>query len=146
MVKSRILGEIGREINDIRTHPNFPPYFDTLVKKQGNDLWKIVKPLMHGKTNQDWDDLRLLMHEAYNLAGDMSCGPYEWRFNFVPVGANYHPGMVNKDPFTDGPPLELAQRRLKVRLGITPAVHLRDNTGGEVKTAELTAPMVLLKG
>lgn len=145
LVKFQLLSQIGREIQQIREHPNFPHFLETLVRNQVSKLWAIVRPLMHHTTHMDWEDLRILMYEAYSVAGDMAASPYEWRFEFAQIGSNYDSRMINRDPYLRGHEDDLARRGLCVRLGFAPAVHLRDNSGGVVKTGQVMHPQVLLK-
>jgi hypothetical protein len=145
MVKFQLLSEIGKEIRQIRDHPNFQRFLDTLVRNQGNKLWAIVKPLMHQTTTMDWEDLSLLMREAYTVAGDMAASPYEWRFDYAEVGTPYDTTMVNKDPYARGNDDEIARRGLVVRLGIAPAVYYRDNSGETVRIGQSARHHVLLK-
>ena len=138
---------MSKEIQQIRANPNFPRFLDILVRNQTNKLWVIVHPLMHQSTHMDWEDLRLLMFEAYSVAGDMAAGPYEWRFDFAQIGSPYDSSsMINRDPYIRGHEDDLARRNLVVKLGFSPAVHLRDNAEGIVRTSQLTTHQVLLKG
>ncbi len=145
IVKFQLLSEISKEIRQIRERPDFPRFLDTLVRNQGNKLWAIVRPLMHHNTTRDWEDLSLLMYEAYAVAGDMAASPYEWRFDFAQVGSPYNTTMVNKDPYVRGNEDEIARRGLVVRLGFAPAIYYRDNSGGMVRTGQSTRQHVLLK-
>ena len=93
----------------------------------------------------DWEDLLTLMHEAYSVAGDMAALPYEWRFDFVPVGSPYDASMINQDPYVQGNEEDLARRGFVVRLGHAPAIYYRDNSGDAVRTGRVTHHKVLLK-
>jgi hypothetical protein len=146
VVKFQLLVEISKEIRQIREHHNFPPFLDKLVQHQTNKLWAIVHPLMHQATGMDRADLRTLMDQAYSVAGDMAAAPFEWRFDFARIGSNYHTTMINRDPYIIGNEEDLAGRGLLVRLGFFPAVYLRDNSGGEVRTGQITRHHVLVKG
>lgn len=146
LVKFQLLSEISKEIRQMRSKPDFQRFLDTLVKNQGNRLWAIVHPLMHHTTAMDWEDLRTLMYEAYAVAGDMAASPFEWRFDFAQIGSNYNTSMINRDPYLRGHEDDLARRGLLVRLGLAPAVYLRDNTGGVVRTGQITRHQVLVKG
>jgi hypothetical protein len=145
VVRFQLLSEISKEITQIRSNPDFPPFLDTLVQTQSHKLWSIVKPLMHHTTSMDWTDLRTLMYEAYHVAGDMAATPVEWRFDFAQIGTNYHPSMRSRDPYIHGHEEDLATRGLYVRLGFIPAVYLRDSAGGVVRTEQLTRQQVLVK-
>lgn len=145
-MKHQLLSEISKEIRQIRAIPDFQRKLDDLVKIQAPKLWAIVKPLMHHNTAMDWEDLNTLMYEAYSVAGDMAAAPYEWRFDFAPIGSPYHTSMVNRDPYIHGHEDDLATRNLVVKLGLSPAVHLRDNTGGFSRIAQVVRHQVLVKG
>lgn len=145
LVKAQVLCGMSQEIRQIREHPNFPPFLRTLISNKCERLWTIVKPLMHKPTSMDWDDLKILLHEAYSVAGDMFSVPYEWRFDFATNGTTYCASMINRDPYVHGDEEELARRIMYIKLGFTPAVHFRDNTGGIVTTGQITRQQVLLK-
>jgi hypothetical protein len=145
LVKYQLLCEISKEIRQIRGHPNFLVFRDNLVRNQGNKLWAIVRPMMHQTTAMDWEDLRILMFEAYSVAGDMAARPYEWRFDFADIGSLYTTSMVNRDPYVHGHDDEIVNRGLAVRLGFVPAVFLRDNSDGMVRVGQVTRQQVLLK-
>jgi hypothetical protein len=136
---------MSKEIDQIRRHPNFTPFYEKLVRQQANQLWQIVRPLMHQSTSMDWEDLRILMYEAYSLGGDMAAAPYEWRFEFPQVGVPYNTNMINKDPYVHMSEEEVERRGLVVRLGFSPAVYLRDNSEGMVRTEQITRQKVLLR-
>ncbi len=102
---------------------------------------------MHRSTEpSDWEDLRDLIYTAYCIAGEMWATPFEWRFDFAPVGLLYNTNtMVNKDPYIKGTREELARRTLFVKLGYTPTVYLRDNADGYPRIAQIALHRVLVK-
>jgi hypothetical protein len=145
LLKHQLLVEISKEIREIRSKLDFAIRLDELVKSQAAKLWAIVKPLMHQQTVRDWEDLNLLMYQAYSVASDMASAPYEWRFDFAPIGSPYDTSMINKDPFLRGPDEDVARQNVVVKLGYSPAVFLRDSKDGVVMIAQLTRHQVLVK-
>ncbi|KAF7512632.1 hypothetical protein GJ744_000893 [Endocarpon pusillum] len=146
LLRHHFLSRIAQDVQRIRAHPDFLSYFQRLVCSQATKLWAIVHPLMHYPTLPfDWEDLKSLIYTAYCISGEMWATPFEWRFDFTPVGTPYDPSMVNKDPYIKGTREELARRNLVVKLGITPAVYMRDSADGFARTAQLTSHQVLVK-
>lgn len=146
-LRGQYLAEISQEINSLKRHGTFRNYFDKLCRDRGNDLWGIVKPLMHQKTSQDWNDLHNLMVEAHNLALFMQNGPYEWSLNFYNVNDPFIPEtMINKDPFMKQPPYELQQGGAVVRLGVSPLIGFRTyKAASGVEANNVYSGMVLTK-
>lgn len=145
LVKYQMLFELSKEIQQIRERPTFSLFLNTLVTNQCAKLWSILSPLMHVRTNMDRSDLAILMYEAYDLAGDMAAAPLEWRFEFAEIGSDYHTSMINRDPYIKEQEDDLATRGLVVKLGVLPAVYLRDSPDGVVRVQLLKRPHVLLK-
>lgn len=145
-MKHQLLFEISKEIREIRSEPDFAVRLDALVKNQTAQLWLIVKPLMHQQTARDWEDLAALMYETYSIATDMASTPYEWRYDFAPIASPYNTSMINRDPYLRGREEDLVRQNVVVRLGLRPAVYLRDNKDGVPVVAQLTQHHVLVKG
>jgi hypothetical protein len=126
--------------------PEFAVLLDALVKNQAAQLWLIAKPLMHQQTPKDWEDLLALMYETYSIATDIASTTYEWRYDFAAIGSPYHTNMINRDPFLRGNDEDLVRQNAVVRLGIRPAVYVRDSKDGVLLVAQLTQHHVLVKG
>ena len=147
-VRHLLLSHMASEIRDLRDNPAFASFFSTLCRTRANDLWSIVKPMMHQKTSQDWDDLLYLVVEAHNVAGAMFTGPYEWKIDFPNVNDLFQPSrMINQDPFIRGiNPQELEVRGVVVRLGVSPFVSFRSSSNKmEMETTNVHMANVLIK-
>ena len=105
----------------------FEAFFYKICKDRGNDLWAIIKPMMHQKTSKDWEDMMMLMVEAHNVAGMMLGGPYEWRFDFNNVKDPFRQrSMMCKDPFMKAiSPEEKERKGAVIRLAVSPLVGFR---------------------
>lgn len=146
LLKHHFLSQVAKDVQRIRAHPDFLNFFQRLVCSQATKLWAIVHPLMHSPTApSDWQDLLSLIYTAYCISGEMWATPFEWRFDFTPVGFPYQPSMVNRDPYIKGTWEQLARRNLVVKLGYTPAVFMRDSADGFPRHSQLTSHQVLVK-
>lgn len=126
-VRGQLLNQICEEVGGLKNGAMFEVFFYKICKDRGNDLWAVLKPMMHQKTSKDWEDLMLLMIEAHNIAGAMLGGPYEWRFDFNnPTDVFRQRTMTCKDPFMKSiGPEEKETRGAVVRLGVSPLVGFR---------------------
>lgn len=147
-VKFSILNSIGLEVIKIRHRPDFLQQCQNLAHQRGNEIWAILKPMMHQKTSRDWEDLLQLMVEAHKAAAYMFSGAEEYRFDLPLCGALFAPGrMVARDVFPNVKSEQaLVAERAQVRLAITPHVTVRSSTPeGHVDTATVVPASVLLK-
>jgi len=128
--------------------PDWEVKFHRLCKQRGNELWGILKPMMHIKTACDWDDLYALMIEAHQLAALMYSGAEEYQFVFPVIGTRFDKTiMASKDiAFSHFTSEELEARAAMVKLCITPQVLVRINTqAGTVNSSTLVQACVLLQ-
>ena len=146
-MRCQLLTQVANEINGLRNHPGFADFFNQLCRNRGNDLWAMVKPLMHQKTTKDWDDLFTLMQAAHKLAGAMYCGPNEWRFDFPEAGTAFRQDtMINKDRlYTGVSGAELERRGATIKLAYAPTLALRSSANGNINTCKVFMANVLLK-
>lgn len=147
-VKFQILNNIGQQMMKLRQRPDFDHFCQSISRQRGNEIWAIIKPMMHTKTSRDWDDLMLLMTEAHTAAAYMFSGSEEYRFEIPAAGVLYTPGpMVARDIHQNIKSNEqLVAERAQVRLSITPHVTVRKNSpGGLVSSATVIPASVLLK-
>jgi hypothetical protein len=73
-------------------------------------------------------ELRGIISEAQTLAVDLYSLPLEWEFSFPAVNEIFDPAiMVSCDQFVRENP-EALKRNNRVRLGVTPAISIRDNS------------------
>jgi hypothetical protein len=146
LVRTLLLSQIAAEYNLVRQKTGFKAFFYQRCRDRGNDLWAIIKPMMHVKTSKDWDDMMLLMIEAHNLSLDMHCGAYEWRLAHCKVGDTFRQEtMVNKDAFMRQTPGQLEAGRAMVKLGVSPLVDLRHYKAVQVEACNVQKAMVLTK-
>jgi len=147
-VKFQILNNIGQQMLKLRQRPDFEQYCGVLAHQRGNQLWAIIKPMMHQKTSRDWDDLYLLMVEAHNAAALMFSGSEEYRFELPVTGTLFEPKtMVCRDTYQNIKSQDqLVAERALVRLSISPHVTVRKTSpGGHVSSATVVPASVLLK-
>lgn len=147
-VKFQLLNSIAVEILKLKQRPDFEQYVQTLARLRGNEIWAILKPMMHQKTSRDWEDLMQLMVEAHQAAAFMFTGAEEYRFDLPVCGALYAPQrMVTRDVFPNVKSAEqLVAERAQVRLAITPHLTVRScDSEGHVASATVVPASVLLK-
>lgn len=111
-------------------NPHFQSFVSNIARTRGNELWGILKPMMHHKTSRDWDDLFHLMLETHDLARMMFSGSEEYKFDFPILGQPFRAAiMIPRDPYKNVKAVEeLEAERVTVRLGITPIVTVRTST------------------
>lgn len=147
-VRFQILISIAQQIKQLASHPKFEEFLQYVARQRSNELWAIVKPMMHQKTTRDWDDLLTLVIEAHRIAVKMFSGADEFRFEIPPVGIPFKPEkMVARDPH-QGFTGDLQQERgnATVRLGITPHITVRTSTAeGHVKSSTVMSASVLVR-
>lgn len=146
-VKYQLLNNIAAQMQVMKQKPGFGTFVDNLARSRGNELWKIVQPLMHVKTSRDWEDMHWLMNEAHNLAIMMYSGPDQYRFETPQAGQFFKSGdMVPKDPYPNIATHEqLEARGVRVKLGISPHVIVKTSTPlGLVSESTVVRAVVLL--
>jgi len=132
----------------LRQRPGFDDFFNAISRSRGNELWEIVKPMMHQKSSRDWEDLFELVQEAHKLALMMYSGAEEYKFETPTIGQRFQRAtMIQRDPWTNvNPPEQLEASGATVRLGITPHVTIRsNNAAGHVRSATVLPAQVLIK-
>ncbi|KAK5047516.1 hypothetical protein LTR84_006613 [Exophiala bonariae] len=147
-VKFQLLNSIAMEIFKLKQRPDFENFLQTRARQRGNELWAILKPMMHQKTSRDWDDLLVLMIEAHRAAAYMFTGAEEYRFDLPNCGALYVPEtMLTRDIFPNvKSEQQLVAERAQVRLAITPHLTVRSSDSeGHVISSTVVPASVLLK-
>lgn len=132
----------------LKQNRNFENHVNNLSRIRGNELWSILKPMMHQKTSRDWDDLYTLMLEAHSLAQLMYSGSEEYRFDYPVMGQPFRRDTMDpRDPFKNiHPPEQLEANGATVRLGITPHIVCRTSTSaGHVRSITMLKALVLIK-
>lgn len=128
------LSEIADHVSRMTNDESFDAFFTQLCRDKGNELWKLVKPMMHQKTTNDWSDMHALMHECHRLAINMILSCHEFTYEDVDMQSRFNPAtMINTDQCMMGLSGEdLVHRGAVVKLGVTPKVYGRsyDLNGG----------------
>jgi hypothetical protein len=116
--------DISNHVKGLLDAQGFKEWFQQLCRSKGNELWKLVKPMMHQKTTNDWNDMYALMYGCHKLAVEMILSGKEFTFESVDIQARFNPGnMINKEGTMMGISGEdLARRGTVVKLGITPKI------------------------
>lgn len=113
----------------LQKRQGFEGYVNYLARDRGNQLWKILSPMMHTKTACDWEDLYTLMVEAHTLAQMMYSGADQYRFETPQGNQPFDKAvMVPKDPSLANMEDQLQARGARVKLGITPHVICKTST------------------
>jgi hypothetical protein len=136
------------QVRKIKSNPNFHVFIQSLSRSRGNDLWAILKPMMHQKTSRDWDDLYELMLKAHELAEMMYSGSEEYKFDFPMMGQPFRQDFMEpRDPFKNvRTPSQLQAMGATVRLGMSPLITGRTSTAdGHVNSTQVLKAFVLLK-
>jgi hypothetical protein len=139
---------MATEVKRIKSNPNFAGFVHNLARTRGNELWGIVKPMMHNKTSRDWEDLYELMVKAHELAEMMYSGSEEYKFDFPIMGQPFRKDFMEvRDPHSRLiDPVDAERRSMQVRLGMTPLITIRQSTAdGLVKAGTVLKAIVLLK-
>ncbi|ETI23917.1 hypothetical protein G647_05724 [Cladophialophora carrionii CBS 160.54] len=147
-VKYQLLATMAEQVRSIKANPNFPAFVQSIARSRGNELWGILKPMMHQKTSRDWEDLYELMLKAHELAEMMYSGAEEYKFDFPAMGQRFQKDtMEPRDPYRNIlTPDQLEQLGATVRLGMTPLITSRTSTAaGYVNSAQVMKAFVLLK-
>ncbi|KIX07390.1 uncharacterized protein Z518_02043 [Rhinocladiella mackenziei CBS 650.93] len=147
-VKYQLLSTIGRQMASLKHNPNFRGFVDKLSRARGNELWAILKPMMHQKSSRDWEDLLSLMVEAHHLAQLMYTGVDEYRFDTPQVGAHFKADtMEQREQFKNiNPPQQLEAMGVTVTLGMTPHITARRSTpDGHVRSSTVVKAFVTIK-
>ena len=132
----------------MRYNHNFQFFVDNIARKRGNELWDILKPMMHQKTSRDWEDLYDLMLKGYELAEMMHSGSEEYKFEFPATHTPFRKAtMEPREQFqTVYTPDQLEQMGAAVRLGYTPLITARTSTAaGHVSSTQILKAFILLK-
>jgi hypothetical protein len=148
VIKKMYLSDIASHVNKLLNAPGFKEFIHGTCRDKGNQIWKLVKPMMHQKTSNDWNDMYALMTDAHKLAIDMLLSGNEFTFEHVDIQTKFSSNiMINKDQsMMSIPGQDLAQRGAVVRLPITPKVLARayDN-GGNTHEGLVYRSTVLVK-
>ncbi|KIW34691.1 uncharacterized protein PV07_01455 [Cladophialophora immunda] len=147
-VKYQLLTTMAAQVQKLKTNPNFQNFVNNIARTRGNEIWRVLKPMMHSKTSRDWDDLYELMIKAHQLAQMMFSGSEEYKFDFPAMGQQYRKDwMESRDVFKNvHTPEQLEAMGATVRLGITPLISVRTSTPeGLVKSSTIMQAFVLIK-
>ncbi|EXJ68456.1 uncharacterized protein A1O5_08248 [Cladophialophora psammophila CBS 110553] len=147
-VKYQLLATMAEQIQKLKMNPHFQNFVNNIARSRGNEIWKVLKPMMHTKTSRDWDDLHELMINAHQLAQMMFSGSEEYKFDFPVMGQLFsNSWMEPRDPFRNfHSPEQLEAMGATVRLGITPLISVRSSTpSGHVKSCCIVKAFVLIK-
>jgi hypothetical protein len=147
-IKYQLLSTIGFQMSVLKQKPGFQDFVNKLTRDRGNQLWAILKPMMHNKTTRDWEDLHSLMIEAHHLAQVMNAGAEQYRFETPTANQTYRKEfMVPRD--RSGIPPEQFERRggATVKVGLTPHIIVRTSTpSGLVSESTVLPACVLTNG
>ncbi|OAP56082.1 hypothetical protein AYL99_09261 [Fonsecaea erecta] len=147
-VKYQLLTTMAVQIQKIKMNPNFQNFVNNIARTRGNEIWRVLKPMMHTKTSRDWDDLYELMINAHQLAQMMFSGSEEYKFDFPTMGQLFQKDwMEPRDPFKNvHTPEQMEAMGATIRLGITPLISVRTSTPeGLVKSCIILKAFVLIK-
>lgn len=138
--------DISNHVRGLLDAQGFKEWFQQLCRNKGNELWKLVKPMMHQKTTNDWNDMYALMYGCHKLAVEMILSGKEFTFESVDIQARFNPGnMINKEGTMMGISGEdLARRGAVVKLGITPKILARSYSSTGTTNAGLIYPATVL--
>ncbi|KIY02106.1 uncharacterized protein Z520_02244 [Fonsecaea multimorphosa CBS 102226] len=147
-VKYQLLTTMADQIQRLKTNLNFQTFVNNIARTRGNEIWRVLKPMMHSKTSRDWDDLYELMINAHQLAQMMFSGSEEYKFDFPTMGQLFSKDWMElRDPFKNvHTPEQLEAMGATVRLGFSPCISVRTSTpGGLVKSCTILKAFVLIK-
>ena len=142
------LTDIAKHVLVLMSAQGYRDWFQYVSRKKCGELWSTIKPMMHQKTANDWNDLYTLIEDCHKLAVEMIASANEFTFEVVDIQTRFDPRtMLNKEQTMAGMSADdLARRGAVVKLGITPAVRARGYAeGGSVSEALLYPAMVLTK-
>jgi hypothetical protein len=143
-----LLATIAEQIQKLTVNPNFDGYVNNIARNRGNELWAVLKPMMHQKTSRDWEDLHDLMIRGHELAQTMYSGSEEYKFDFPVIGQRFREdSMEPREPYRNIlSSSQLEAMGATVRLGMTPLITARTSTAaGHVNSTQILKAMVLLK-
>ncbi|KAI9721294.1 MAG: hypothetical protein M1812_002456 [Candelaria pacifica] len=102
-----------------------------------------LAPLLGTGVNRAYAELHQLQKKTLLLAMAMLKCQVEWKVDFPKTGDYFvDQSMVNRDPFIAGDPSTLL--RMRVKLGVTPVIIKRDQSGPSVIATQEHMPHVLL--
>lgn len=146
VIKAMYMQDIANHVDGLMSAQGFTEWFQQHCRDNGNELWKLIKPMMHQKTTNDWNDMYALMHDANKLAVEMILSTNEFTFENVDIHTRFDPGsMINKESTMMGMSGEdLARRGAVVKLGVTPKVRARGYTSKGNTNEGLVYPATVL--
>ncbi|KAF7595323.1 hypothetical protein BBP40_006572 [Aspergillus hancockii] len=131
VVRHLLLNAIAHQVQVVAKKPGFAEYQRRSTQAHMAKLWQLIGPLTQDPTNRHqvaWLDLHVIVTEAQALAVELYSLPLEWGFSFPAVNETFDPvTMVSCDQFVPENP-EARRRNNRVRLGVTPAISIRDNS------------------
>ena len=114
-------------LNEMKNAADFQQWVEHQVNMKASIIWDRIKTLLApGVERQDaFDDLVHVFRQAYRVGLMMYSAPVTWKIDF-PANARdsfFDPTtMINKDVQFPENPVRLRERRLRVRLAMTPVV------------------------
>lgn len=137
---------MANQVNNVKRIPGFSLFFQQRIQQHAEKLWKLVGPLTYDGRPNAWSDLFTIVSEAHGLSLDMYSVPFEYKFDFpVNNDAFQQNIMVNRDPIIKGDPTAMTQNGVRVRLGVTPIIKMRDNSRSSSHIQLIHLSNVLLK-
>ena len=114
-------------LNEMRQTTDFQRWIDLQIRMKASVLWDSMESLLApGVKREDaFDDLSEVYREAYRIGLLMYSAPITWSLDFPQNarGSVFDPTvMINKDAKFPGDPVSLRERRLRIRLAMTPVI------------------------
>ncbi|KAJ9219517.1 hypothetical protein DTO271D3_745 [Paecilomyces variotii] len=136
----------ANQVNNIKRKAGFSEFIRRRINERTEKLWQLIGPLTYEGGPNAWSDLFTIVSEAHGLSLDMFSALFEYKLEFPVNNDTFdQTTMVNRDTVMKGDPAVLMRNGARVRLGITPIIKMRHNSGSSSQIQLIHLGNVLLK-
>lgn len=140
-----LVGALAAQTEIAKKQAPFAGFSEGKAQEHHAQLWALAGPLTADGSNRAWTELGAIAADAQGLACDMYAVPFEYKFEFVATDETFNPAeMVNRDPAA-ADAAALRNGEAKVRLGISPAVRIRNDSDNVAVIKQGSLATVLLR-
>lgn len=144
-MRQLLVGALAAQTEIAKKQAPFAGFSQGKAQEHHAQLWALAGPLTADGSNRAWTELGAIAADAQGLACDMYAVPFEYKFEFVATDETFNPAeMVNRDPAA-ADAAALHNGEAKVRLGISPAVRIRNDLDNVAVIKQGSLATVLLR-
>ncbi|KAI9845910.1 MAG: hypothetical protein M1837_004446 [Sclerophora amabilis] len=131
-LKKQLMDEQATLVKNITSTSDWTNHLNGKFNKKSSELYYLVTPLLTTSARDEVvrPGFNKFIRQGFDIAVTMYSAPIEWILKFPAAGEKFSSHiMVNEDRDFPEAATELDRRHLRVKIGITPNIIKRDNSG-----------------